>query len=366
MNLKSMLGTLHLWLGLIIGMLFFVICLSGAIYTWEPEFSHHLYQKGVQPRDQGPVSLSQLKATLDREFPEGDFRTATYRGKDQAMEVLLYVPGTYYYAFLNPYDGSLLHLQDMKKGWLNHLKNFHRNLLLGPVGSKIVHWVTLLSLVMLITGLVLWWPVNQAGRKQRFSIKWGASPKRLNYDLHNVLGFYATWIVIFSVATGIFWGFETVRNTLASISGETAEAYKKPLSQESPLPLYPEPFPLMDSLMAAYRQDFPGKEIRVSHPHGKEEPIQIAVMAPAHLVSSVDHFYADRYTGQILEGRFNPGRQEAASIYTQIEALVYDLHYGSLLGFPGRLLACLASLICASLPITGLLVWLGKRKKRAS
>jgi uncharacterized iron-regulated membrane protein len=43
----------------------------------------------------------------------------------------------------------------------------------------------------------------------------------------------------------------------------------------------------------------------------------------------------------------------------------YDIHIGAVLGYPGRIVAFLAALIAASLPITGLLIWLGRRKKIA-
>ena len=41
----------------------------------------------------------------------------------------------------------------------------------------------------------------------------------------------------------------------------------------------------------------------------------------------------------------------------------YDLHVGQVLGLPGKIIAFLASLICASLPITGFIIWWGKRNK---
>jgi uncharacterized iron-regulated membrane protein len=44
----------------------------------------------------------------------------------------------------------------------------------------------------------------------------------------------------------------------------------------------------------------------------------------------------------------------------------YDVHVGQILGLPGKTIAFLASLICASLPITGFIIWLGKRKKSKS
>jgi uncharacterized iron-regulated membrane protein len=41
----------------------------------------------------------------------------------------------------------------------------------------------------------------------------------------------------------------------------------------------------------------------------------------------------------------------------------YDIHVGAILGFPGKVLAFLASLIAASLPVTGFMIWWGRRKK---
>jgi len=38
-------------------------------------------------------------------------------------------------------------------------------------------------------------------------------------------------------------------------------------------------------------------------------------------------------------------------------AMNYDLHTGGVLGITGKIIAFLASLIAASLPITGLLIW---------
>ncbi|WP_242499314.1 PepSY domain-containing protein [Flavobacterium sp. 140616W15] len=40
----------------------------------------------------------------------------------------------------------------------------------------------------------------------------------------------------------------------------------------------------------------------------------------------------------------------------------YDIHVGAVLGITGKILAFFASLISASLPITGFLIWWGKQK----
>jgi uncharacterized iron-regulated membrane protein len=44
----------------------------------------------------------------------------------------------------------------------------------------------------------------------------------------------------------------------------------------------------------------------------------------------------------------------------------YDIHVGAIGGLPGKIIAFLVSLVCASLPITGFIIWRGKKKKRAA
>ncbi|WP_020528713.1 PepSY-associated TM helix domain-containing protein [Flexithrix dorotheae] len=359
--MKFFITKIHLWLGLPLGILFFIVSFSGAIYTWEPEFSAIQYKQNVTPENRPIVSVPEIKKIMEKEFPEGDFRTVFFKDKAKAIEVLLFVPGTYYIAQVNPYSGELIHLQDMKKGWLNYLKGIHRNLLLGKVGEEIVHWTTLLFLIMMITGLVIWWPQTKASRKSRFTIKWNAKPKKLNYDLHNVFGFYATWIAIFSVITGLFWGFEMVRTGLQHITGENELTYDIPKSDETLKENGNNQFLLMDSLLKTFHKKFPDNYIRVSNPHKATDPINVTVASPEMLVHKIDHYFFDRYTGKEITGNFKNGLYKDASTFSTINGLVYAIHLGNIFSFPGRLLVFLASLIMSSLPITGFIIWWKKR-----
>jgi len=364
MKLKMIISKVHLYLGLTIGLLFFLIAFSGAIYTWEPEYSEWAFKQQITPEKKTMVPLSLLKTNIDKVLPNADFRTALYQDDSHTMNVLIYAPGTYYFAFMNPYSGELVHLQDMNKGWIKFILNLHRNLLLGKPGQKIGHWVCLLFLMMVITGLTLWWPRNKGAMKQQFKIKWGASPKRLTYDLHHVLGFYATWVTIFSILTGLFWGFDFVKDGLKWATNEQHDAYEVPVSElRAPQQKAVNQFVLMDSLLEVYRKKYPDHKLNISNPHKQEDPIHIASIGPRNLVYSTEHFYFDRYTGKELIGHFENGKLEDVSTYHIIHGLVYDIHLGKILGLPGRILLCIASLIMASLPITGFLIWRGRRKK---
>jgi uncharacterized iron-regulated membrane protein len=101
----------------------------------------------------------------------------------------------YKQAYVNPYTGKVLRVYDEKNGFFNIVKMIHWSFLLKQDwGTYVVGIPVIIFVIMLITGIVLWWPKNKAARKQRFAFKWKniKSWKRKNYDLHNVLGFYAS------------------------------------------------------------------------------------------------------------------------------------------------------------------------------
>ncbi|MDN3686988.1 PepSY-associated TM helix domain-containing protein [Cyclobacterium jeungdonense] len=364
MTIRKFLAKTHLVIGLSTGVLFTIIALSGALYTWEPEFSRLMYHQQVAEEGKPFISISEIRNTLEKTFPEGDFRTALYRDPESSIEVLLYAPGTYYLAQLNPYTAELIHLQDMNKGWINYVKKLHRNLLLGEAGREIVHWITLLALPMLISGLVIWWPANGWPRKNKFYLRWSLSPKKLNYNLHSILGFYASWILFFAVITGIYWGFGAVRTTVKQLSGETKINWETPLSSDPGTGQGAGNDAMLNRLISEYHAEFRGSEVRISIPHKKEDPIHLSIIDPNKGITEINHYYHDQYTGDRIQGNFLNGLSSEISTFNVINGMVYDIHFGSILGLPGRVLVFLGSLIAGSLPITGFIIWWAKRKKR--
>src|SRR5690606_18645102 len=76
------------------------------------------------------------------------------------------------------------------------------------VGSFIVGSSVLLFMLTMITGLILWWPKNRKLAVKRMKIDITSKKKRLNYDLHQVLGFYSFSVALLIAATGLVWSFK--------------------------------------------------------------------------------------------------------------------------------------------------------------
>src|SRR5690606_33620792 len=106
--------------------------------------------------------------------------------------------------YINPFSGEVLSVQDEKNGFFNIVKFIHWSFLLNSDWGKYVVGIpVLIFLFMLISGIVLWWPRNKAARKQRFWFQWKniRNWKRKNYDLHSILGFYASFIALIVAIT---------------------------------------------------------------------------------------------------------------------------------------------------------------------
>src|SRR5690606_2438711 len=76
------------------------------------------------------------------------------------------------------------------------------------LGSVIVGSSVLLFIITLISGLIIWWPKNRKVAIKRLKIDFRSKWKRLNYDLHQVLGFYIFAIALLIASTGLVWSFK--------------------------------------------------------------------------------------------------------------------------------------------------------------
>jgi uncharacterized iron-regulated membrane protein len=259
----------------------------------------------------------------------------------------------------------VLKVKDMNRDFFRVILAGHYNLWLPEaIGQPIVASATLIFLIMMITGLVLWWPKNKAARKQRFSVKWSARWKRKNYDLHNVLGFYATWIAIFIAITGLVWGFQWFAGSVYWVTsgGEMPVEHAHPLS---------------DTTSSRAAVNLPDNLLQKHIPHVKEDEslgiyfaaanadvVEVVVNHRPGTYYNSDYYHYDQYTAKELTATGSyAGTFKDASAADKIVRMNYDLHVGAILGLPGKILVFFASLIAASLPVTGFMIWWGRKSR---
>ncbi|QIX61626.1 PepSY domain-containing protein [Hymenobacter sp. BT18] len=364
---KKAVGKLHLWLGLASGLVVFIVSITGAIFTFQDDIRDLTEPwRKVAVQATAPVLPSRLQAAAlagQTDATAAD-TWVTYFGPDRSATVFYTAKdGALMLVYLNPYTGQVLHKQDLRTHFFTIIQEIHMHLLLPEAVAKwVVGGGVSIFVVMLLTGLVLWWPKRQQERKQRFTIKWGARWRRVNYDLHNVLGFYAASIGLVLALSGLFMIFPWMLKPIVLVvdGGKPAppEIMETKLDTLQTVTAAAQPLP--DIVYRNVRRLSPTHEMVLIGPTGTGK-------APAYCWTyqkALHYYHRDEYafhplSGQLLESRFH-ARKSAGTKFADMN---YDLHTGQILGFGGKLVAFLASLISASLPVTGTIVWWGRRSK---
>lgn len=359
---------LHLWLGLASGIIVFIMGITGCLLVFEQEIKA-LTSPYLNVEAQSPDKLlppSKIYAAVHKALPNKEIHGVWYNGLDKSIKVDIESDSLIY---VNPYNGKItgmVHHED----FFHFMDEGHRNLWLErEIGSQITAWATVIFFFLLISGLILWFPKkwNKTTRNASFKIKWDAKFKRLNYDLHNVMGFYTLILAMLIAFTGLLMSFHWLRESTYWIAGGWADekekkeqivaAKKDNLSQQQ-----------LDKLAGA---DFIWKKVRTEI--AKENKEAVIIHFPDE---PKDDFYActDMNKGVWRDLYFNsqtlellPSSQDYigdARFSKWLMRSNYSLHIGAIGGITTKIIYFAASLICASLPITGFYIWWGRKKKQ--
>lgn len=372
MTFKKAIGKIHFWLGLSSGLVVFILAITGCIYAFQVEISDLTQPyRFVEEQKAEFLPPTQLQKIAENALPEKLVHAVLYAGHSNAAEVIFFNPEPEYYyytVYVNPYDGKVLKVKNMKADFFRFILDGHFYLWLPPeIGQPVVASFTLVFLVMMISGIILWWPKNKGAKKQRFTIKWSARWRRKNYDLHNVMGFYAMWIIIILAITGLVWGFQWFSEGLYwATGGEKSLEYVEPTS-DSINSNKLAGMPALDQAWERMKVLYPHADVIEVHPPvTPESPIAANANPDASTYWQIDYRYFDQYTMEELSVDHIYGRFPEASTADKLRRMNYDIHVGAILGLPGKILAFFVSLIAASLPITGFYIWWGRKNKKKS
>ena len=380
--LKKINNWIHLWLGLISGVVVFIVSITGCMYVFHQEIEDQLEPwRFVEPRNEAFVPPTQLIDTAQNYIHGKESSGLTYGSRNEAAAVGFssFENGkrSFSVVYLNPYTGQFIKKEEtLGKGnfdFFHFIMDGHRALWLPyKIGQPIVGICTLIFLVLLITGLILWCPKKWDKKHLKGSLKvqFKSNFKRINHDLHNILGFYSLIFALMIAITGLVWSFQWFDNSLYFIASggqqKPDDSTVELLSDSTKAgTLSNDSIPALDRAFykaVSYRHDI--HRIYLSPKIRKEDGvISIYIYHQQGKFYDRNVYHYDQYTLNPI--RVNGDRYSKASFADQLTMLNYDIHTGAALGLVGKMIAFFVSLICASLPITGFLVWWNKKKTQS-
>jgi uncharacterized iron-regulated membrane protein len=106
---------------------------------------------------------------------------------------------------LDPYTGAVLRQTEQGNTWNAWLEKIHGTLLIGDTGDRMIEVAAGLGLVMVLTGLYMWWPRDAGGLRAVLVPNFAAKGRALWKSLHMMVGFWIAVILTFFLITGMAW-----------------------------------------------------------------------------------------------------------------------------------------------------------------
>jgi uncharacterized iron-regulated membrane protein len=208
----------------------------------------------------------------------------------------------------------------------------------------------------------MWWPKkwNKKSIDNSFKISWKAKFKRLNYDLHNVLGFYAFIIALIIALTGLTWAFQWFNKAVYATATLSSKPISYPDYSSDTTAVASIASPIDYALAVAHKVYPNAKRYTTAPVSSKAAAISVSAYGHEDTYYDANTLYFDQGTGKEL-GQELYKRQNLGH---KLVAMNYDIHVGAIGGLIGKIIAFLISLVCASLPITGFYIWWGKKRKQ--
>lgn len=353
---------LHLWPSIVSGIIVVFVCLTGTIIVYGDEIMEWTagdgrYVKEVQAKRATSDELAAaVKAYNPTMFvseivffkdPKRTVRIRTFNPKERKVGMM----------YLDPYTAEVLK-SDNTIYFFFVTAHLHASLLAGEAGHWIVTISTIIFVISCITGLILWWPKRWTKKtfKDSFTVKWKARFKRLNYDLHNVYGFYSLILCLILGLTGLIIFFHPLADFTLKMAGASTEHMELPpaIEGKEALDMVPIVYNLFDG-------EYADKKNISIWANGLDKVGAYTFAAGTTGLKSTENLaviVVDKYTGERIAVEKKYEKHET------VENVVWQLHMGQWWGQFGKLSTFLAGIIATSLPITGFIIWWGKRKKK--
>ncbi|MDZ4374690.1 MAG: PepSY domain-containing protein [Phenylobacterium sp.] len=193
----------HFYAGLLILPVLVMMAVTGGLYLFKPEIERALYRPmmNVEPRA-AMTDPDGWIATAADALGGRVARVELSDRPDQAVRLVVETPAGQRTAFVDPYDGRLTG-SIAELGVMQTVKRLHSLDIAGRIPNILIEVVAGWALVMIATGVFLWWPRGRSGGVMTVRGRPGA---RLFWrDLHAVTGFSAAAIIMFLAVTGMPW-----------------------------------------------------------------------------------------------------------------------------------------------------------------
>jgi uncharacterized iron-regulated membrane protein len=388
----------HFFAGIMVIPFAIILATTGSIYLFKPQIEHYIENSinkssvhYAQPTQQA-LPATTLVDGLMKSRPNATFSNYTLaKPNDPSVEIQLRENGATSVYWVDQYNGEVLKEQLRSDQFLQIIRNIHGELLSGNNGSYVVELMASWMIVLVITGLYLWWPTALNGESKFTVFKHFFLPKLANLStrekykkLHGAVGLWISIMTLVLLLTGLPWtqlwgeGFDRVQSTMGWTSSSSAKARalksKQPMTDGTSLwnrtSADSDISPTLKSNSTPQAQDVglntivaKASSLQLEHPvvismpRGENGVWSVRSRTDNRSARKTIHY--DRWSGEELM-RIN---FEDAHPVSQLVSYGIALHEGALFGILNQILGLITALGIITLSITGFVMWWARRPK---
>jgi uncharacterized iron-regulated membrane protein len=384
--IKAALLQIHSIVGLVIALVLTVIALTGVIMSFEDEIQDGLNagMSHVEARQAPLLTLAELIARLQPGDDHGRVAAIMLSSDPTSAVRIRFAPGQGgsrpASVFVDPYDAHVLGTPRGEEFFAT-VRRLHRWLLIPGdakgYGRQITGIATLSLIVLLISGLVLRWPHRAASVKMWLKPNLGLRGRGLHRSLHAVIGTWVLPVYLVMTLTGLWYSFDWYKDGAVWLLSRprAADVELRPKAPRGPRAANSDPKrdvqpdtkqeskPLaLDRAWAAFQRAESGRfrTVLINLPAGDGSLVRVRAWAEDATEGPHDEFRIDATNGEVLSSELYADKTMGERVLIR----VLDIHRGSIFGWLGKLAFMLAAAAMPLFVITGLLLYLSRRRHR--
>ncbi|MFE4352031.1 PepSY-associated TM helix domain-containing protein [Peribacillus butanolivorans] len=329
----------HFYAGIIFAPLLIILAVTGSIYLFKPQIEKVLYQDYQEVIPQADkIPASQQIEKVKKLYPDAVV-TKYHPGENasRSSEVSITSNNESLTIFIDPYTGkSIGELNDQDR-IMDKIEEIHGELMAGTLGDRIVELAACWAVVLIVSGLYLWYPKNKLSLSGVLFPRINKGKNIFRRDLHAVPAFWISAGMLFLIMTGLpwsgFWG-----SNFQSLATNSGSGYPPSIWTGSAPTSLIKTKVIADVPWAAENLDVPISDIQGFIPLSIDDVVTIANREGMHPSYSIN--IPQEADGVYTLSAFPPKAQDEATIHVDqySGAVLADYRYDHY-GFIGKIVA---------------------------
>lgn len=198
----------HFYAGLFVIPFMAMLSFTGVIMLFDDEIESVRYGELLTVAAQQETQLPSVQlAAVNAAFPDATVTQFMPAGSPEAVNRFsVRLPGNdTRFVLVNPYTAEVVGTIDRSDSWYAFANNIHSTLLMGDMGDRLIETAASFTILLLVSGLYLWWPKDAASRASFLRVRTGSGSRILMRDLHANLGGILSVALLFFVISGLAW-----------------------------------------------------------------------------------------------------------------------------------------------------------------